>query len=101
LKNKSCIKILGHHRYKGSDVTLIELGDCSLDELMAEVEPLPFNYTSGYCILLSSNNIIGLAYLVHELHPSRFISIYDKSVNACIVVSSHYPGVNVGEKINI
>lgn len=58
---------------------------------------LPLN--RGYCIMTDIPWVA--AYISHELHPTRFVAVYDRSTRCFIVVERHVKDVNIGELICI
>ncbi|NPA70757.1 MAG: hypothetical protein GXO26_08105 [Crenarchaeota archaeon] len=82
--------------------TVIEVNDRELqptrevfEYLERELRQLPLN--RGYCIV--TRVPWAAAFISHELHPTRFVAIYDEESRSFIVVERHVKDVEIGEKI--
>ena len=96
-----CVELVGEAVYKGETVKLLRVRGCDFDAIVRDFEELEsrLGFASGYCIVSESKP--GLAYVAHELHPTRFVAVYDETLGECVVVQSHTPGVRVGDKLPI
>ncbi len=67
-----------------------------LEELSNILSRLPMS--RGYCIDVDKPWVAG--FIAHELHPSRFVAIYDEERRGFIVIERHVKDVKIGEVLH-
>ena len=78
----------------------IELDRPISPDVLKEINPPEVPLHKG--VILSGRGPIWLyGALVHHYHPTPWVAVYDPRLNGGVVVASHTPGVNVGDKIEV
>ena len=84
------------------DLIIVELVETpsvdKIEEIIKEVRKWPMNV--GYCLKFEEPAWL-VALLSHELHVSRYVAVWSREVNACVVVQTHVKDVKLGERIQV
>jgi len=78
------------------DLYLIELKNeprpSDIPILKEELDNLPKN--TGYCLKLTRPWLVG--FIVHELHPTKYVAVWDDELGGCIVIQTHTKDMREG-----